>query len=116
MDLSERYLRDLVVQSLNMAADGVREDMCDVVSDEFGYTLEERHNISVETVKAPVDGSKHFVAVIESKNVTGFSDEGFVIVDATIRQFNDRFDEDLPDVVVLGPNDNWSKYYDEVRV
>lgn len=116
MDLSERYLRDLAVQSLNMAADGVRKNTCDVVSNELGYTLEERHGTSVETVKAPVQGAKHFVAAIDSGEVSGYDSGGYVIVDATIRQFSDRFDEELPGVVILGPNDDWSRYYDGVRV
>lgn len=116
MKLSERYLNDLAIQSLNLAADGVRENTCDVVSNEFGYTLEERHGTSVETVKAPVQGAKHFVAAIDSSEVSGFPEGGFVLVDATIRQFNDRFDQDLPDVVILGPEDDWNQYYDTVKV
>lgn len=116
MDLAVNYLKNQAIEALNLGASGVRKNMCDTVANEFGYTLENRHDVTVETVKAPVQGAKHFVSILESTDVIGYPDEGYVIVDATIRQFNDRFDEELPDVLVLGPNDEWSQYYDRVNV
>lgn len=116
MKLSEGCLQEIANQSLEIAADGIRKDTCDVVSNEFGYTLENRHDISVKTVKAPVNGAKHFVSVIESNEVNNYENQGYIIVDITIRQFSDKFDEELPEVLILGPNDDWDFYYDEVKI
>lgn len=89
-----------------------RENLCDSVANEFAVAIESEFDYVVESpVKAPVDGAKHFVAVV-TDTPEGVLDEP-IVVDGTITQF----DESHPEIIVATLNDAIvEEVYDEVRL
>ena len=76
---------------------------CDAIADSFAHLLETEWNVTAHSpIKAPVDGRKHFVAIVE------LSDD-LLVVDASLQQFG----QDFPDVLIapLG-SDKCDQTYD----
>lgn len=72
-----------------------RENLCDPVANEVAYTLEEEYGWTVKSeVYAPVNGSKHFVAVVVSLPDRDL--ETPFVIDGTISSFS----EDYPLIVI----------------
>jgi len=100
----EDFLRDEVISALYRTTgyswetpveDLPRKNLCDSVANEFAFTVESEFEYEIESpVRAPVNGAKHFVAVVTEipKNDTTEP----IIVDGTIMQF----DEEHPSIVI----------------
>lgn len=122
--LTEEYIRKTAKDALHLSTGGVREDACDVVSNELSYMLEEYINETTEDdicfpseTYAPFRGRKHFVAAIPAEYCTFTGDSGYVLVDATAKQFESSAEEEIPKIAILPPGDaRRDDWYDEIRV
>jgi hypothetical protein len=115
MKVSERFLREHARTALMTAASGIRENTCDVVSGEFACLMEEYVDEIYGVVKAPFNGRKHFVAVLPGDEVR-FTDDLYVVVDITVKQFEDQTDFTLPEVAVVPSSDpRHDSWYDYVN-
>lgn len=114
---SESFLCEHALDALHITAAGVRENTCDPVSNEFAHRLETEFNLDLpDAAYAPFHGRKHFVALVPAEHCTFTGEAGYVVVDATVKQFDDVVDTPLPDVAILPPGDPRRKeWYDEVR-
>lgn len=101
-------IREISEQALNREFN-VRKNNCDNISNNIGYILEEEYNIPAYTVKAPINGAKHFVCVIPSEFVVNYDDYSFIVIDATIKQFSENY----PDIVISSSQN--VNYYDYIN-
>lgn len=102
------------VESVQYQYNGVRKNLCDEISNEIATRLEEDFGWTVYSpVFAPVDGAKHFVAVIVWKDIQPSDSVDYYVLDATRTQF-DGETEDL----VFHPLDHpdIQDFYDEIRL
>lgn len=114
--VSEEEIRRIAKQALRQV-NGVRKNTCDVVSNEISYTLEENLGInSPSPIYAPVEGCKHFVSIVNAEDVVDTNEKGYVIIDATIKQFEDYVHREFPEVAVIYPDEKQKKeWYDEIN-
>ena len=107
------FLREQALSALARCG-GVRKNQCDTVAGEFAYSIEEEFGYTAHApVKAPVQGRKHFVALVPAAETAFAAGQGYVIVDPTLQQFDEVLDEDLPEVAILSPGDEQRrKWYD----
>lgn len=129
MKIPPERLATIAEHALQIAANGVRENTCDVVANEFASLIESEHNhLFAEggptvhgATSAPVSHtdsvSKHFVALVPCEVTTTAQDTGYIVVDPTIKQFNDKFECNLPGVAVLFPKDpRRNQWYDYIEI
>lgn len=111
---SKKQLRAIARDARHRASEGVTKNMCDVVSNEFAYYVESRCDIDIPAAQyAPFGGSKHFVAAMPADVCRFTEEEGYVLVDATLQQFEEKVDEELPDVAIVPPSDpRRERWYD----
>lgn len=102
------------LESAFIACGGICKNHCDPVSNEFAVRMEEEFDWMVHSpVEAPVNGAKHYVAVVDFSEVETAKSEKKIVVDRTIQQFDDSY----PSVVVEPLySDTVSRLYDEVRL
>ena len=107
------FLREQALSALARCG-GVRKNQCDTVAGEFAYTIEEEFGYTAYApVKAPVQGRKHFVALVPAEETAFASGAGYVIVDPTLQQFDDDLGGELPEVAILSPSDGErQRWYD----
>lgn len=89
-----------------------RENLCDAVANEFAVMIEDEFDYTVKSpVKAPVNGAKHFIAVVTA-TPNGELDTP-VIVDGTIKQFDSSYPE-----ILIAPltEDTVTEIYDAVKM
>lgn len=67
-----------------------RNNLCDPVSNQIAFQLEEFGYTVLSPVRAPVDGAKHFVAIVVDTPDEA-SLETDILIDATIKQFSDDY-------------------------
>lgn len=116
MKISEAEIERIARDALHISSGGIRKNMCDVVSNEFASLLETELNIDgiYGATYAPVKGSKHFVSLIDADKVQVGADKGYVIIDITIKQFENKLSTELPEIAILHPNDSRrDKWYDK---
>jgi len=76
------------VSSVQQQYGDIRKNLCDPISNEIAYLLEEDFGWTVHSpVFAPVNGSKHFIAVIVWKEIQPSDEVDYYILDATRTQF-----------------------------
>lgn len=100
----ERFLYDEMMEALYITtavgydtnvSDIPRKNMCDVVSNEFAVLVESEFEYTIKSpIKAPIDGAKHFVAVVTSTPDSVIDTP--IVVDGTATQF----DETNPEILV----------------
>lgn len=85
-----------------------RTNLCDPVANQIAVQLEEYGYTVLSPIRAPVNGAKHFVAIVVD-TPDDISLETDILIDATIQQFSD----DYPALVVEKVTDSSVKsYYD----
>lgn len=89
-----------------------RENMCDAVANEFAVMIEDEFDYTVHSpVRAPVNGAKHFVAVV-TKTPSGEL-ETPVVVDGTLTQF----DASHPEILIKPITESIvEQIYDEIQL
>lgn len=118
MKLGKSYLNDVAYRALEMH-NYVQKNNCDSINNEILYTIENLREINREipaVQKCSVKGKKHFIAMIPADlYANADEEEGTVIIDAALKQFENFFNEDIDEVVILPPQDERrNKYYDVV--
>lgn len=97
-DQLEEFLRTQAEEALRIStgywnedlSDVPRKNQCDPVANEFAYVLETEHGFVVRSpVWAPVNGAKHFVAIVEEAPQHDISEP--IVVDATLKQFDETY-------------------------
>lgn len=95
--------------------DGVRNNTCDAVVGEAAALLEDDVT-AYAPMKAPVEGAKHFVALIPAAETTSDAEYGYIVLDPTIQQFEEKLGTTLPDIAVLEPGDaRRGQWYDYIE-
>lgn len=113
MRATRKFLKEQALFAIKMNG-GKRKNMCDVVSNELSVNLDYEFDYNTYSpIHAPINGSKHFVCLIPSEETTFTNEEGYVIIDATIKQFDAQ---KYPDVAIIPPEDNRSKWYDSIEI
>lgn len=116
MKISRNILRELAESCLKTSSSGKRKNTCDVVSNEIACRLEEEYDITAYApVLAPVEGSGHYVCLVPSEECCFSDKEGFVIVDATVRQFQDIVERELKDFEIITPSSDRTSIYDNIE-
>ena len=117
LQFSTERLRDLAREALRRCHGAYH---CDTVSNEFLVILETYDGVKElpSARRAPFNGANHFVATVPTEIVENYEERNWVVVDPTIRQFEDKIeDSQLLDgeVAVLPPSDPRRKdWYDSV--
>ncbi len=113
MLLTKDFLKEQALSALKINGN-IRKNMCDVVSNELSVNLDFEFNIDTYSpIYAPVNGRKHFVCLVDSNDTQFTNEDGFVIIDATIKQFDEH---KYPDVAIIPPNDNRRNWYDSIEI
>lgn len=87
------------------------ENMCDSVTNEFAVIIEDEFEYTVKSpIRAPVNGAKHFVAIVTETPTTNLNTP--IVVDGTIRQFGEQYP-----TILIEPIDSSvvNEYYDKIE-
>lgn len=115
MNATEQFLREQAKDALRRCGN-VRKNNCDPVAGEFAYVLEDDFgHTAYAPVKAYFQGRKHFVALVPVEEVTFCKEGDYVVVDPTVKQFEDTVGGELPEIAVLPPSDDRrERWYDSI--
>lgn len=116
MKISKELLKELAESCLKTSTNGVRKNTCDAVSNEIACRLEDEYQVTAYSpVLAPVDGKGHYVCLIPSEECYFSDEDGFVVVDATVKQFQDTVERDLKDFEIIPPSSDRTDIYDSIE-
>lgn len=87
------------------------KNKCDSINNEILHRIQKRFDRNIPPAeKCTVNGHNHFVGFIPHEiYANSEKTSGNVLIDAALRQFEDEFDEQIPEIVIL--EENFSKYY-----
>lgn len=112
---TKSFLKKQSLDALRICG-GKRKNMCDVVVNELSYTLNDDFNYnSYSPMYAPVNGRKHFVCLLPAHEAKFTSDDGYIIIDPTIKQFENK-NQSFPDVAIINPHSTKYNWYDSVEI
>lgn len=121
---SEEYIRSVSHQVLNQFNYHM-ENRCDSINNEILCWLEEEieysdTNKDIEIKPAQqcfVKGSEHYVGLFPKRYCLFCEeDDGVIVIDAALQQFSEKFDEDIPEVLVLKDKDVIDEYYSGLNI
>lgn len=85
-ELIHELYQDVLAQEHN-----VIKNNCDNIANTIGYELEKRFEIPAYTVKAPVNGKKHFICLVPGEYVCEKPDTEFIVIDGALTQFSETY-------------------------
>lgn len=112
MKLSEQFVRSTANEVLMLLGNETK-DRCDTINNEILCRLEKSCEEEIPVAeKCTVKGSTHYVGKIPASCYSGVSrDEGYIIVDAALKQFQKKFEDRIPDVVIIEQESEIQRYY-----
>jgi hypothetical protein len=114
--VNRKILREVSEWCLEIAADGVRKNTCDVVSNEIACQLEQEYSITAYSpMRAPIKGRNHYVCLVPSSECNFCQQDGYIIVDATLKQFQDNISKEIEDYEIIPPCSHKREIYDEIE-
>lgn len=114
MRASKRLLQERAKQALEIASNGEYDGMCDPVCVEFCKLVESVGFVTEGLASVRFLGSEpHYVAVLQG-DVVEFTSAEYVIIDPTVRQFEDKLQRNVDEIVFVDSNDvRWDEWYRE---
>lgn len=113
MNITEQAIRGTAQEVLMLHNHNVK-NRCDGINNEILCRIEESIDQELPSAKpCTVKGSSHYVALIPAEVYDGVErDDGNILFDATLTQFQHKFEQQIPDVVIIEDESAFTEFYD----
>lgn len=107
MKVSREMIEKITHEVVEREYNGIKKRRCDLVSNSVSERLEEYENITPTADKyVEVCGRGHYVFFLPADQYADSdTDNGWILIDTTIEQFEDQLQYEFPEVAILPEND-----------